>query len=164
MRRGRGVGQVAQRLIFKLARGHERKRRNHVVAGLGLHFGKVDSAHVHARGRAGLEPPQTKPQLGQRARQRPGGEKSLRPGLPRRVADDYAAFEVYARAQHRGAAVVARAGHGDYRAHSPALSVNAGAFALTHGEMRLSLKSVTHTRLIRALVGLRAQREYRRAF
>ena len=58
-----GVGQVAHGGIIGGVLGAEGEGLHLFVAGLQLHFGKIDGAAVHSGGRAGLEPAQGQTQL-----------------------------------------------------------------------------------------------------
>ena len=159
----RRVGQVAHRAVLQFALGHERERRYRIVAGLRYHLAEVYRAHIDARGRAGLEPPQFKAEFGQRVAQRPRREQSLWSGLPCRLADYYAALQVHAGAHYRRPAAVPRAGQRDDRLDLAAPCVYARALALAHSQMLLVFERGAHPALIGALVGLRAQRQHRRA-
>ena len=161
-----GVGQVAHRAVAQrkgharvriARRGQEGKGHDGVVAGLGLHEVKVDGAHVHAGGRAGLEAPEREAQPLQRARQTLGAQKSLRSAVFGIVPDDDAAFEVYAAADHARPAGDDVARHGANAADPPAPGENVHRLGLAHGQPRGGKQNAQHVLVVAALVGLGAQ-------
>ena len=161
-----GIGQVAQGAVaqregharVRIARGgQEGEGHDGIVAGLGLHPVKVDGAHVHARGRAGLEASERKAQVFQRARQPLGPQKPLRPAVFGILADDDAAFEVHAAAYHARPAGDDLARHGANAAHPSPLSEDVHDLGLANGQMRGGKHNAQHVLVVAALVGLGAQ-------
>ena len=162
MRLGGGVGQVAARGIFEGFIGQEGKGHDRLVALLRLHLRKIDRAAVHAGGGAGLKPSHLEAQVDERLGERAGADQSLRAARPGAVADDDAALQVHAAAQHNRAARDRLVGRGHNPRHAAVFGQYARGLALAKGQVRLIFHGAAHAGLVGGLVGLGAQRVYRR--
>ena len=165
VRFGRCVGEIAQRAVFQRRRvRQEGKRHDRRIALLRSHLREIDRAHVHARGRAGFEAADGKAVVQQRLREPRCGDEPLRAALPRALADDDAAFQIHARAQHRRAAADFRTRRRFHAANLAVFHDQPPNLALPERQPRLILHRGTHPRLVGHFVRLRAQGIHGRAF
>ena len=152
-----GIGQVAFGAVLKRAVGQEGEGRDGFVAGLRLHFIKINGGFLDAGRCAGLEAAQLDVQRAQRVCQMRRGKQPLRPAHPTALADDDAAIHIHAGADDDRAAGDGCAGGRLDAADCAVFGQKPATFALTNGQARFGEERLLHPLLIGAFIRLRAE-------
>ena len=155
-----GVGEVAHRPVLRRLCCLKAEGQGRGVSLLNFHLGKVHRPGVDPGRRAGLEPPQGKPQRQQTVRQRRGGVHTVGAALLDALADDGASVEIGAGADDHGP-------HGEHRSrpqhhlgHMAVRRADGHHLALPDGQMGLLLQRVLHHLLVLPAVRLGPQGPY----
>ena len=160
-----GVGQIADRLIFRRFFRGEGEGHRFRVALLQLHLGEIHAAGVDTRGRAGLEPADGDAQLFQTAGQLQRRLESVGAGVSEHVAYDGAPTQIGAGGHHHCFDLVDRTGSRDHSADRAAVvHPHFHHFRLPDEQVFRLFQGVLHDLLVFPPVGLGTERVDGRAF
>ena len=169
MRRLIGVGEITRALRARVALAQEGEMRRGYISRLNLHFGIIKRFSEHARGRSGFKAAQRKPERGERGGKPLCAQQAGGAAFAHMVADEDAAFQVYARGDDDGPAGDAlpfrvHAARKANCGHMPVFRQDLGHFALQNIKVFLCFQRTLHALMVAALVHLRAERMHGRAF
>ena len=161
---GVGIGKMADGAILRNVPGGKAKGHGHIVAGLHLHFGKVDAAAIDPRGRAGLKAPEGKSKSPQTVAETDGGVHTVGAGSVVAFAGNDPAGKIGAGADNHGPGGINSPQLGHHGSNAAGfVQPNLGNHGLLEVEIFLLLQGVLHELLILPAVCLRPERMDRRA-